>query len=346
MIQRETEIRIILVSDTHLGFDLPRNPRIAEEHRGEDFFENFAAVLRYAREKNADFVVHGGDLFFRSRLAQGVINRVYRMLHDYAGKGRTILIIPGNHERSVLPPSLFINDPDIHIFHRPVTFRFNVRGQNIGFSGFPYTPGDIRSGFINLLHETGWKKTAAGTDFLCVHQIVEGATVGPAEYRFNGSPQTIAIGDIPPEFTAVLAGHIHRAQIIFGRDRIFHGRLPVVFGGSVERTSMAERNELKGFYDIRIRLNDAGGILYESYDFVPLPARPVAEIFLPREMTVEWIRGFIEDRIRDIDPRSIVYISCDPDYPLGTKINFTGQLLRGILPSGMIGKIGRSCFSR
>ena len=346
MIRPETEIRIILVSDTHLGFDLPRNPRIAKERRGEDFFGNFATVLRYAREKNADFLIHGGDLFFRSRLGQGLINRVYRMLHEYACEQRKILIIPGNHERSALPLSLFISDPNIYIFHRPATFRFNVRDQAITFMGFPFTSGDIRHRFVGLLGETGWDKSARGINFLCLHQVVEGATVGPGNYRFKGDPRTISIMDIPPDFTAVLAGHIHRAQILFGCDRKGYGRLPVVYSGSVERTSMAERNELKGFYDIGIRLNDAGDILYERYDFVPLPVRPVKEIFLPRDMTAGCLRAFIEDGVRDIDNRSIVYICCDPGYPAGAKINLNGKFLRGMIPAGMIIKVGRSCFYR
>ena len=54
--------RILFVSDTHLGFDLPRKPRIARRHRGPDFFENFARALEPARRGEVDLVIHGGHL--------------------------------------------------------------------------------------------------------------------------------------------------------------------------------------------------------------------------------------------------------------------------------------------
>lgn len=41
--------RILFVSDTHLGFDLPRKPRIARRRRGPDFFDNFNRALEPAR---------------------------------------------------------------------------------------------------------------------------------------------------------------------------------------------------------------------------------------------------------------------------------------------------------
>jgi len=63
-------------------------------------------------------------------------------------------------------------------------------------------------------------------------------------------------------------------------------------------------------------------------------------------MSAEWLKGFIEERVRYLDPRSIVYFRCDPEYPVGRKIILSGQLLRGLLPSGMIVKTGRSCFNR
>jgi hypothetical protein len=34
-------IRILLIADTHLGFDLPFRPRINQRRRGPDFFRQF-----------------------------------------------------------------------------------------------------------------------------------------------------------------------------------------------------------------------------------------------------------------------------------------------------------------
>jgi DNA repair exonuclease SbcCD nuclease subunit len=38
-------IRILLIADTHLGFDLPFRPRIKRRRRGLDFFANFERAL-------------------------------------------------------------------------------------------------------------------------------------------------------------------------------------------------------------------------------------------------------------------------------------------------------------
>jgi len=53
--------------------------------------------------------------------------------------------------------------------------------------------------------------------------------------------------DVPSDFAAVLAGHIHRRQTL---TRDLRGRAlgaPVIYPGSIERTSFAERNEDKGY---------------------------------------------------------------------------------------------------
>ena len=50
--------RILFVSDTHLGFDLPRKPRIARRRRGPDFFDNFNRALEPARRREVDLVIH------------------------------------------------------------------------------------------------------------------------------------------------------------------------------------------------------------------------------------------------------------------------------------------------
>jgi hypothetical protein len=42
-------IPILLLADTHLGFDLPFRPRIKRRRRGPDFFANFERALMPAR---------------------------------------------------------------------------------------------------------------------------------------------------------------------------------------------------------------------------------------------------------------------------------------------------------
>ena len=46
-------IRILLLADSHIGFDLPTRPRVERRRRGHDFLENYAAALRPALEGEA-----------------------------------------------------------------------------------------------------------------------------------------------------------------------------------------------------------------------------------------------------------------------------------------------------
>ncbi len=340
----DTVFNIIFVSDTHLGFDLPLHPRVNKPRRGEDFFNNFAAVLQYAREKKADYLVHGGDLFYRSRIPLGMVNRVYQMLHTFAIEGIKILIVPGNHERANLPPSLFLTDSNIHIFDRARSFTFTKGRHKISFSGFPFQKGDIRTSFKSCLEATGWNYLNGMARFLCVHQIIEGARVGPNGFRFTNGPQTITRADIPENFTAVLAGHIHRAQIIHRTGIPNDHRFPIIYSGSIERTSSAERKEIKGFYDIEIRLQANGRLAYSAIDFVELSTRPMEEIFIPVNLSQGEVLAFIEEQTRELNPRSIVYFKCRSGGGVERSILPGARQLRTILPPAMIGKFTRSLF--
>ena len=94
---------------------------------------------------------------------------------------------------------------------------------------------------------------------LCLHQCVEGATVGPQGYVFRKGDDVIRGQELPGTFAVVLAGHVHRHQIL---TRDLRGRdlpAPVLYAGSTERTSFAERGETKGFLRLEV---EADGFLY------------------------------------------------------------------------------------
>jgi len=47
-----SDIRILLLADSHLGFDLPVRPRVVRRRRGHDFLANYAAALKPALPAN------------------------------------------------------------------------------------------------------------------------------------------------------------------------------------------------------------------------------------------------------------------------------------------------------
>ena len=266
-------IRILLLADTHLGFDLPVNPRVNRRRRGHDFQANFATALRPALAGEVDLVVHGGDVFNRSRPPSSVVWQAFEPLKQVADRGIPVYVVPGNHERGRLPHLRFAQHPQIHIFDEPRTFVTHARGVRIALSGFPSERDEVRRRFNDLVAGTGHHNVDADVRLLCLHQCVEGATVGPANYMFTTAPDVIRASDIPSGFSALLSGHIHRQQVL---TTDLHGRplpAPVLYPGSIERTSMAEADEEKGY--MIVELSRESDRVKVAWTFQPLPARPL-----------------------------------------------------------------------
>jgi exonuclease SbcD len=329
-------IRIRFFSDTHLGFDYPIHPRIERRRRGGDFFANFYRVLDGQAVSNVDLLVHGGDLFFRSRVHPKVIDRVYGALFEFADRGVPIVIVPGNHERSRLPESLYLSHPNIYVFVRPMTFMFRVRDVQVNLSGFPFERDDVRSRFPSLLEKTGWREAGGDIRLLCLHQAVEGAQVGPVNYTFRSGREVVRFQDLPEGFQAILAGHVHRQQILTERRR--PGRIDrrVIYAGSTERTSFAEKDEDKGFFDITFNPTDDNHWALGSLGFKRLPVRPMAEIVIDRRLDGQKLESFLKARISQLARDSIVRFkaSCRPVDPV-IKRKLTAEFIRKIFPPTM-----------
>lgn len=264
-------VRILLLADTHLGFDLPVRPRIARRRRGHDFLANYATALRPALEGAVDLVVHGGDVFNRSRVVPSLAYQAFAPLMRAADAGVPVFIVPGNHERGRLPHLRFARHPRIHIFDRARTFVSDVRGVRVALAGFPSERDDVRTKFNALLREAEWQHVAADVRLLCLHQCVEGATVGPANYTFTTAADVIRAADIPAGIAAVLAGHIHRHQVLRHDLRGRTIAAPVLYPGSIERTTFAEADEAKGY--MIVELAAGGDAVCPTWRFHELPAR-------------------------------------------------------------------------
>jgi DNA repair exonuclease SbcCD nuclease subunit len=266
-------IRILLLADTHLGFDLPLNPRVQRRRRGHDFFANYETALSPAWNGEVDIVVHAGDVFDRSRVVPSLAYRAFEPLLRAADRGVPVFIVPGNHERSRIPHLRFASHPGVHVFGSARTFVIDVRGTRLALAGFPYERHDVRERFTELVRQTRWDEEDAALRLLCVHHCFEGATVGPGNYTFTSADDVIRLRDVPQGFAAVLSGHIHRHQVL---TTDLSGRsidVPVLYPGSVERTAMAEIGERKGY--MLVHLDCAHGAPPVRWEFRELPARPM-----------------------------------------------------------------------
>lgn len=265
-------LRVLLLADTHLGLDMPRRPRVERTRRGPELFATFERALAPALAGEADLVVHGGDLLFRSKVGGALVAAALEPLLAVADRGVPVLLVPGNHERSALPYPLLAAHENLHVFDRPRSFALAIRGMNVVAAGFPCERDNIAGVFADRV-AASCAGGAADVRLLCLHQAVEGAAVGPADFVFRAGPDVVPGRAIPAGFAAVLAGHIHRRQTL---TRDLAGRplaAPVLYPGSTERTSFAERDETKGFLMLAIEPDPGCGGRLRRVEPRDLPAR-------------------------------------------------------------------------
>lgn len=327
-------IRLLLLADTHLGFDLPSRPRVDRRRRGPDFFANTRRALEPAARGEVDAVVHGGDLLYRSKVPPGLVAAALEPLLEVADRGVPVFLVPGNHERSALPYPLLASHANLHVFDRPRTVVLEVNGSRTAFSGFPCERKNIRSRFADLVRATGWEDCPADIRFLCVHQTVEGARVH--NYTFRRGADIIPGRDIPGGFAAVLSGHIHRSQVL---ERDLAGRAlaaPILYPGSVERTSLAERREAKGYFTITAAPGpEAGGAVVDR-TFHELPARPMfAAVVDAADLDVAALSQRIENELSALPPDAVVQLRVEGRLVPGAEAALRAEHLRSLHPATM-----------
>ena len=338
MANKGPRLRILFFADTHLGFDFPLRPRVDMRRRGQGFFDNYQHILDYAAQSKPDLVVHGGDLFFRRRVQPKIVDMAYEALMKFAESGIPVFIVPGNHEGSSLPASLWLLGSKANVFDRPRTFRIDVGGQAVAISGFPFARNDAGHRFRALLAETGWRDASAPIKLLCLHQAVEGAQFGPSNFTFRAGKDVIRISDIPGEFIAVLTGHIHRRQILNGNRG--NGPLPVVYAGSVERTSFAEKDEPKGFYEIELAPDEAGRWRARAIDFLELPTRPMVDLLIGPRGDSFRLQDHLRRQVEGLDVNSIVRLRCTTEPDQSILARLTAPVLRSVFPKSMNVQLG------
>jgi len=259
-------IKVLFFSDSHLGFDFPIRPRINRRRRGWDFFDNYQLILDTAVEEGVDALVHGGDVFFRSKIPLLVIQKTYEPLFPLLEHGIHMFIVPGNHERSRLPASPIFHHKNFHLFDRPRSFSIEMNGLEVTWGGFPNIRHQIQKEFPVQLAQVGYTSKPGSLNILCMHQSIEDAVVGAQNYTFRRGPDVVGREQFPEHLDLVLSGHIHRQQVL----KSISGT-PLIYSGSIERTSFAERQETKGFFMLSLSKDDI------QWEFRPLPARPMHE---------------------------------------------------------------------
>jgi len=313
-------------------------PKINRRRRGFDFFYNFAKILKYATQSKPDLIIHGGDYFFRSKVPTKIIDLAYEPLFNFVESTQIpIYIVPGNHERSVLPSSIYLQHPQINIFDKPRTFYATLNTIKIQLSGFPFIR-KVGESFNTVLEQCGWNDFEPNIKLLCMHQAIEGAQVGPSNYTFRNGKDVINKKELPKDATAILSGHIHRRQLLYKNE------IPVLYPGSIERTSFAEKEETKGFYELHFSRNENQSWTIKTYRFLRLSSRPMTDIFIANSINPAKIENEINAQINNLPANSIIRFRCNDAPESEFKSILTSPFIRSVLPTSMNFQFGREFY--
>ncbi|MBI5863617.1 MAG: metallophosphoesterase [Planctomycetes bacterium] len=309
-------LRILHLADSHIGAQLPARPRVrGAVSRGDDIVASYRRVLGRAREHEVDLVLHAGDVFDMPDPSPPAVSAAAAPLLELAAAGLPVVIVPGNHERCVIPGSLLFAHPNIHILDRPRTLVLTLRGTRVAIAGVPFIRRRPAERFAAELEQTGWPAAAADVNILLTHQAFEAAVCPPGAYRFRSGEDVVERRDVPAAFHYVAAGHVHRHQVLRrnGAAERKRGRRgasvappsspllaldaadgpPIVYCGSVDRISFAEQDEAKGC----VLIEEAGGRLthrFLEHDVRPMRRLPMDVSGLSceqiRRKAAEWAR--------------------------------------------------------
>ena len=95
--------------------------------------------------------------------------------------------------------------------------------------------------------------------------------MGPVGFTFRHAPDVVDQSEIPRDFSAVLAGHIHRFQILSRDLQANVLPAPVFYPGSIDRTSFAEKHEKKGYLILEFKPVAVKGGMLKQWQFHQLP---------------------------------------------------------------------------
>jgi len=245
-------MRVLALSDTHFGYMYGNTAR-ARKQSIKNMFTAFERTLEIAQNKNVELVLHGGDMFNRSKPPKGIISKAYKIIEKFTETGIKFVAIPGNHDKSNLPETLLSHfNKDLYLVNRLTRLDFD----EISILTFPFESEDPKRALKKIREEI--EKHPQKSFIVLCHQLFDGARFGPHQYTFRNRKDTLLTQLFPNNAKLFISGHIHRSQKLQD-DR-------VVYTGSTERTSFMEAIEPKGCLVIDFEKN------FENVEFIELPS--------------------------------------------------------------------------
>jgi len=360
----------------------PRNLR--RRAYGDQFFHKACKVIDDAITKHkVDLILHAGDFFNLSKPPPAVIDRAVQPFLLAVKKRIPVYIIPGNHERSKLPLGLLPYHDLFNVFVKPSFFYFEKNGMKIKITGFPFISYNSKINFRSVVKKAWdncYGKNFLKHDYsiLLTHQMFSGARI--ENHTFWDGQDVVSLQQIPKMFNYLACGHVHRFQFLYRSQGINGGTSqvqsinnqfkiqqgcsnhiwrfdkpqtdssiyfenPVIaYCGSLERVSMIERDEPKGYVIGKLFISEENDTIQTAeISFHPLTA--IEMVYFVWDLSKASMKEYVEqtfEKLYSINSRSLltqnketkklsavfrIKIKGKRDYSLGTseKLEFLKQ---------------------
>jgi DNA repair exonuclease SbcCD nuclease subunit len=245
-------LKIIHFSDTHLGYnDLDILNENNINQREADFYDAFCQVVDQIKQIKPDYIIHTGDLFHRSSPSNRAISFALEQFKIINDLNIPFILIAGNHSTprtNLSTPILKIFDNFENIYTSYKQEYKKIEFNDIIFHTLPHMNDETKAiSQIELCEENinNQKKNimmmhcSVGATYL-MQEFGEWVYPKQKEYIFN-------------KMDYVALGHWHGFSNVTKYKNVY-------YSGSLERTSLNDKRESKGF--ILLDLNNKINIEY------------------------------------------------------------------------------------
>jgi DNA repair exonuclease SbcCD nuclease subunit len=248
--------------------------RMGIKQRADDFYENFLEIIRQSKENDIDFVILAGDIYDRSK-PNPIITRIVLKELINLSNHKPIFVVPGNHDKSKFNKGLLFLNKNIFIFNKPETITLPIKNINLSITGIPFIRNKKLSTIEEMINNAS---SYQNIDFriLIMHELVESSTVGIQNFQFTkGMNDVVPLEMLDNRFDYIALGHVHKFQ------QIRNVSSPILYSGSIERTSVVEREETKGYVITKVNFDDYHSLVKINPVFSELLARSIVYQRIP-----------------------------------------------------------------
>ena len=261
-------MKIIHFSDTHLGYndlDILNDDNINQ--READFYDAFSQVVEQIIKIKPDYIIHTGDLFHRSSPSNRALTFAIKQFNILNDLDIPVVLIAGNHST----PRTNLSSPILKIFEdlKNIHVSFNqeykkIEFDDVVFHTLPHMNDDSKA--VSQIELAEENIDSNKKNIMMLHCSV-GAWYLMQEYGEWVYPSDKEY--IFEKMDYVALGHWHGfgAVSVLGTKEKYPN---VYYSGSLERTSLNDKRNSKGFIEVLLEEDKEIGIEYKEINIRPI----------------------------------------------------------------------------